>query len=69
MSKCLPPLLALALAAPASAHHHGIMPLRCVPVDRALTGANATNGTSAAAANGGPISGLIPRNVGSAPLN
>ncbi len=61
-------LLAVALATPASAHVHGITPLRCVPADTALTGANATNSTPAAAANGGPITGLIPRDVGSAPL-
>lgn len=61
-------LLAVALAAPASAHVHGITPLRCVPADVTRTGANATNDTPAAAANGGPITGLIPRVVGSAPL-
>jgi hypothetical protein len=61
-------LLALALAAPASAHVHGITPLRCVPADVARTGANATDDTPAAAANGGPITGLIPRDVGNAPL-
>lgn len=61
-------LLALALAVPASAHVHGITPLRCVPADLTRTGANATNDTPAAAANGGPISGLIPRDTGRAPL-
>jgi hypothetical protein len=51
-------------AGPASAHVHGITPLRCVGV--ADDGANATNDTPAAAANGGPIAGLIPSTVGSA---
>ena len=58
--------LTLGLALPASAHVHGITPLRCVGV--AEDGANATDGTPAAAANGGPIQGLIPRDVGNAPL-
>ena len=58
--------LTMGLAAPALAHVHGITPLRCVGV--ANDGANATDGTPAAAANGGPIQGLIPRDVGNAPL-
>jgi hypothetical protein len=41
----------------ASAHVHGITPLRCVGVDD--DGANRTDDTPAAAP-GGPISGLIP---------
>lgn len=41
---------------------HGITPLRCV--GEADDGANAVDGTPAAAANGGPIGGLIPRDVG-----
>lgn len=53
-------------AAPATAHVHGITPLRCVGT--ANDGANRTDTTPAAAANGGPISGLIPRDVGRAPL-
>jgi hypothetical protein len=53
-------------AAAASAHVHGITPLRCVGV--AADGANATDVTPAAVANGGPITGLIPRDVGAAPL-
>ena len=57
---------ALMTAAPATAHVHGITPLRCVGI--ADDGANRTNMTPASAANGGPISGLIPRNVGNAPL-
>lgn len=47
----------------ASAHVHGITPLRCTPApDNA--GANQTNQTPAAAANGGPISGVIPIAMG-----
>lgn len=51
---------------PAQAHVHGITPLRCVGVEN--DGANQTDNTPAAAANGGPISGLIPQNVGRSPL-
>lgn len=54
----------------AQAHVHGITPLfqlSCV-VDNRVTGANQTDNTPASAANGGPIAGLIPRGVGSAPL-
>jgi len=60
--------LTLALAAVGSAfgHVHGITPLRCVGV--ADDGANQTNNTPASTANGGPVGGLIPRDVGSAPL-
>lgn len=47
-------------------HVHGITPLSCVgaPDD----GANRVNTTPASATNGGPIFGLIPRDVGMAPL-
>lgn len=58
--------LGLTMAGPAFGHVHGITPLRCVGV--ADDGANRTNTTPAAAANGGPIVGLIPRDVGNAPL-
>ena len=53
----------------ASAHVHGITPLRCTPApDNA--GANQTDQTPAAAANGGPISGVIPITMGgNVPLN
>jgi len=47
----------------ASAHVHGITPLRCTPAP-ANAGANQTNQTPAAAANGGPISGVIPIAMG-----
>jgi hypothetical protein len=63
-------LVALAVAGGiallAAAHVHGITPLRCVGT--ANDGANQTDTTPASAANGGPISGLIPRDVGNAPL-
>ena len=58
--------VALLPASPAVAHVHGITPLRCVGT--ANDGANQTDTTPASAANGGPISGLIPRDVGNAPL-
>ena len=57
---------ALLSAGPAAAHVHGITPLRCVGT--ANDGANQTDMTPASAANGGPIFGLIPRDVGNAPL-
>jgi len=52
----------------ASAHVHGITPLLRCGGDLAVTGANRTDQTPASAANGGPIFGLIPRDVGNAPL-
>lgn len=60
--------IALTLASLGSAlgHVHGVTPLRCVGV--ADDGANAVNGTPAFEDNGGPIGGLIPRDVGNAPL-
>jgi hypothetical protein len=58
--------IALLPAGPATAHVHGITPLRCVGV--ADDGANRTDQTPASATNGGPISGLIPSDVGKAPL-
>jgi len=67
-------LVALAVplfgSGPASAHVHGITPLvqlGCV-VDFSTTGANGTNGTAADDSNGGPITGLIPRDTGESPL-
>lgn len=50
-------------AAGASAHVHGITPLLCTPAP-ANAGANQTNQTPAAAANGGPIAGVIPITMG-----
>ena len=69
-------LVALAIAAgllfptTGSAHVHGITPLLGLScdIDNTVTGANQTNSTPAAAANGGPIAGLIPSTVGDAPL-
>ncbi len=58
--------LALTLAGSAFAHVHGITPLRCVGV--ADDGANQTNNTPASTTRGGPVGGLIPRDVGNAPL-
>ena len=55
--------LVLVPAGSASAHVHGITPLRCTPApDNA--GANQTDQTPAGAANGGPISGVIPITMG-----
>ena len=54
--------------APAFAHVHGVPPLLGCTVDSANAGANQTDSSPAAAANGGPITGLIPRDVGNAPL-
>lgn len=61
-------MLVFAAAPVASAHVHGITPLGCEGVGSANDGGNGTNDTPAAAVNGGPISGLIPRDVGNAPL-
>lgn len=58
--------LGLATVGSALGHVHGITPLRCVGV--AFDGANQTNRTPASTANGGPVGGLIPRDLGNAPL-
>jgi hypothetical protein len=58
--------LTLTVIGSAFAHVHGITPLLCVGVED--DGANRTDSTPAAIANGGPIVGLIPRDVGRAPL-
>jgi hypothetical protein len=62
--------VALLPANSATAHVHGITPLRCVVPDIAAdnAGANQTDNTPASATNGGPISGLIPSDVGNSPL-
>lgn len=56
---------ALAIVTPstASAHVHGITPLRRTPAPN-NAGANQTNETPASVANGGPISGVIPITMG-----
>ena len=53
---------------PVAAHVHGITPLLGCSVDNPNSGANGTNGTAADDANGGPITGVIPIETGSAPL-
>ncbi len=63
--------VALIPASSATAHVHGITPLGCSALpapDNA--GANQTDNTPAAAANGGPIptNALIPRDLGHSPL-
>ncbi len=56
--------LTLASVGIAQAHVHPVTPLGCNPNDNAATsGALRTNTTPAAAVNGGPISGVIPRNA------
>ena len=60
-------VLVMMLAPAASAHVHGITPLLC-GIGNANSGGGGTDGTPADAANGGPITGLIPRDVGNAPL-
>ncbi len=57
--------LALAPVTGASAHVHLITPLRCTPAPT-NAGANQTNTTPASAANGGPITGVIPISMGGA---
>lgn len=66
LSLALALTLGLTMVGSALGHVHGITPLRCVGV--ADDGANRTNGTPASTANGGPVGGLIPRDVGNAPL-
>ena len=61
-------LLALG-AVPASAHVHGINPLRCTPAP-ANAGAFQTDDTPAPAASEGAVTGVIPiTNGGNVPLN
>ena len=55
--------LLLVPAASASAHVHGITPLRCTPAPD-NNGANQTDETPASATTGGPISGVIPITMG-----
>jgi hypothetical protein len=51
-------------AGTASAHVHGINPLSCIQTDSPNSGGLRTNTTPAAAANGGPISMVIPIAMG-----
>ncbi|MBI4301676.1 MAG: hypothetical protein HY664_03635 [Chloroflexi bacterium] len=61
-------IFTIVFAVPAFAHVHGITPLSQCTVDSSNSGAIATDGTPADDVNGGPIIGLIPRDVGEAPL-
>jgi len=66
-------LLTLASLGSALGHVHGITPLgsnTCagVTTENANAGGNGTNGTPADDANGGPITGVIPINLGNSPL-
>jgi hypothetical protein len=56
--------LLLIPAGSASAHVHLITPLNCIEQVPDDAGADQTNGTPASAANGGPISGVIPITMG-----
>jgi hypothetical protein len=61
----------LAVPATAPAHVHGITPLLGLSCDvnNTITGANRTDTTPAAQANGGPIpTGLIPSELGNSSL-
>ena len=61
-------LLTLATVVPASAHVHAITPLNSCTVDRVdKSGGRGANGTPPQALNG-PITGVIPRDTGNAPL-
>ncbi len=53
--------LSLATIGSALGHVHGITPLTCLSTDNAVA-------SGGLAAQGGPITGFIPRDVGSAPL-
>jgi hypothetical protein len=66
ISAVLAVTLSLVSIGAALGHVHGITPLRCVGVEN--DGANQTDNTPASLTNGGPIFGLIPRDVGNAPL-
>jgi hypothetical protein len=53
----------VAVPSAASAHVHRVTPLNCTPAP-ANAGANQTDQTPASAADGGPISGVIPVAMG-----
>jgi hypothetical protein len=59
-------LLALFATTAASAHVHGITPLLTLAGDCGVT---SVSNTGANHAQGDPIAGLIPRDVGNAPLD
>jgi len=56
---------AVVVASPASAHVHGITPLRTLATECGVT---TLANTGANRAQGDPITGLIPTDVGQAPL-
>lgn len=62
-------LLMLAAIPAASAHVHAGTPLLDCGQANANAGGNGTNGTPADDANGGPITGFIPRDTGKAPFS
>jgi hypothetical protein len=59
-------LVALVATTAASAHVHGITPLLTLAGDCGVT---SVSNTGANRAQGDPIAGLIPRDVGNAPLD
>ena len=61
--------LAIVPIGSAAAHVHGITPLLRCGGDVTVTGANRTDDTPASSLNDGPISGLIPSDVGDASLD
>lgn len=63
-------LLVAGLAPAAFGHVHGVTPLLELgcKVDNSITGGNRADDGPAGAASGGPIDGLIPRDLGNAPL-
>jgi hypothetical protein len=63
-------MLVVGIAPAALGHVHGITPLLELDckVDNSVTGGNRADDGPAGAANGGPITGLIPRDLGNAPL-
>lgn len=64
-------VLVIGLAPAAFGHVHGVTPLLELDckVDNSITGGNRADDTPAGAADGGPITGLIPRDLGKAPLS
>jgi hypothetical protein len=66
LSLALALTLGLTMVGSALGHVHGITPLRCIGV--AADGASRTDTTPASTISGGPVGGLIPRDVGNAPL-
>jgi hypothetical protein len=70
VASILAALLLVGFAPAAFGHVHGITPLNELDckVDNTITGGNRADDTPAGAAQGGPLTGLIPRDVGNAPL-